>query len=51
MLLLNINRKVYTGRPLMQLQLTLVTFKGLCQGHSDSESLHLIKVLSKFICY
>ncbi len=34
MLLLNINRKAYMGRPLMQLHVTLVTFKGLCQGHS-----------------
>ncbi len=43
MLLLNINTKAYIGSPLMQLHLTLVTFKGLRQGHSDFESLYLIK--------
>ena len=43
MLLLNINTKACMGSSLMQLHLTLVTFKGLCQGHSDSETLYLIK--------
>ncbi len=36
------------GNPMMQLHLTLVTFKGLCEGHSDFESplvqLHLTLV-------
>ncbi len=43
MLPLNINTKAYMGSPLMQLHLTLVTLKDLCQGHSDFESLCLIK--------
>ena len=43
MLLLHKNRKAYMWSPLMQLHLTLVTSKGLCQGHSDFESLYLIK--------
>ncbi len=34
MLLLNINRKTYMGSTLMQLHVTLVNFKSLCQGHS-----------------
>ncbi len=46
MLLLNMNRKAYMGCPLMQLHVTLVTFKGLCQGHSGFKSLYLIKELS-----
>ena len=33
MLLLNLNTKAHIGSPLIQLHLTLVTFKGLCQGH------------------
>ncbi len=43
MLLLNINTKAFMGSPLVQLHLTLVTFEGLCQGHSDFESLYLIQ--------
>ena len=42
MLLLNINTKPYMGSPLMQLHLTLVTFKGLCRRDSDFISLYLI---------
>ncbi len=34
------------GSPLMSLHVTLVTFKGLCQGHSGFKSLCLIKELS-----
>ena len=43
MLLLKLNRKAYMGSSLMQLHLTLVTVKGLFQGHSDFESLYLNK--------
>ena len=46
MLLLNINRKAYIGSPLVQLHVTLVTFRGLCQGNSGFKSLYLIKELS-----
>ncbi len=45
MLLLNIIRKAYMGSLLMQLHVTLVTFKGLCQGHSGCKSLYLVKEL------
>ena len=51
MLLLNINREAYMGSPLIQLHVTLVTFKGLCQGHSGFKSFYLIKELSYAICY
>ncbi len=34
------------GSLLMQVYLTLVTVKGLCQSHSDFESLYLIRELS-----
>ncbi len=44
MLVLNIIRNV--GSLLMQLHLTSVTLKGQCQGHSDFESLYLVKALS-----
>ncbi len=44
MLLLNINRNAYVGSPLMQLYVTLMTFKGLC--HSVFKSLYIIKELS-----
>ncbi len=45
MLLLHINKcgKACVGSPLVQLHLTLVTFKGQCQGHSDVEGLYLVK--------
>ncbi len=33
------------GSPLIQLHLTLVTFKDLCQGHSDFESPYLINMI------
>ncbi len=33
------------GNPLMQLHLTFVKFKGLCQDHSYFKSLYLIKEL------
>ncbi len=46
MLLLNIERKAYMGSSLMRLHLTSVTLKGWCQGHSDFESLYLVKKLS-----
>ena len=43
MLLLNINRKVCRGTPLVQLHVTLVTLKGHCHDHSDFEGLYLVK--------
>ncbi len=46
MLPLKLNGKAYMGSPLMQLNVTLVTLKGLCQGHSGFNSLYLIKELS-----
>ncbi len=35
----------------MQLHLTPVTLRGQYQGHSDLESLYLVKELKKAICY
>ncbi len=37
---ISINRKAYTGSPLMQVYLTSVTLKGQCQGRSDIEGLY-----------
>ncbi len=33
------------GSPFVRLHLTIVTFKGQCQGHSDSEGLCCVKEL------
>ncbi len=46
MSLFNINRKAYVGVHSVQLHLTLVALIGWSQGHSDFESLYLIKDLS-----
>ena len=43
MLLLNINREVYVGSPMVRLHITLVTLKGQSQGHSDFEALYPVK--------
>ncbi len=43
MLLFSINRKAYVGGPFVQLHLTLVTLIGRGQGHSDFETLYLVK--------
>ena len=43
MLLLNINRKEYILSHLKRLHFPLVTSKDQCQGHSDFETLYLVK--------
>ena len=45
MLLFSINRKayMYVGSPFVQLHLTLVTLIDRGQGHSDFETLYLVK--------
>ena len=42
MLLLNINSKAYKGES-TGMHLTSVTLKGQCQGHSNFETLYLVK--------
>ncbi len=42
-LLFSINGKTYVGSPFVQLHLTLVTLIGRGQGHSDFETVYLVK--------
>ncbi len=45
MLLLNINRKAYMWSPMALSHLTLSDIEGQSQGHSDFETLYLVKEL------
>ncbi len=46
MLLLNFNRKAYKESPMTSSHLTLSDLEGQIQGHSNVESLYLVRELS-----